>query len=114
MEKDQIIILEDRGLISVSGEDAEDFLQNIITNDVKKVTKSQTLFSGIFTPQGKYLFEFFVLKSEIGFYLDCDGETVNEIITLSSSGEDDIVLKSSTARTAIKKDFIAFIVFPSL
>ncbi len=80
MEKDQIIILEDRGLISVSGEDAEDFLQNIITNDVKKVTKSQTLFSGIFTPQGKYLFEFFVLKSEIGFYLDCDGETVNEII----------------------------------
>ena len=33
MEKDQIIILENRGLISVTGEDAEDYLQNIITND---------------------------------------------------------------------------------
>jgi len=80
MKKDQIIILEDRGLISVSGEDAEDFLQNIITNDIKKVSNSQTLFSGIFTPQGKYLFEFFVIKSKNGFYLDCSGEIVGELI----------------------------------
>ena len=36
MEKDQIIILEDRGLISISGNDKEEFLQNIITNDIKK------------------------------------------------------------------------------
>ena len=35
MEKDQIIILEDRGLISITGDDAKDFLQNIITNDVE-------------------------------------------------------------------------------
>ena len=34
MEKDQIIILEKRGLISIKGEDAKEFLQNIITNDV--------------------------------------------------------------------------------
>ena len=36
MEKDQIILLEDRGLISVTGDDAKNFLQNIITNDVEK------------------------------------------------------------------------------
>ena len=35
MKKDQIVILEDRGLISISGNDAKDFLQNIITNDIK-------------------------------------------------------------------------------
>ena len=37
MEKDQIIILEDRGLISITGDDAKEFLQNIITNDIEKV-----------------------------------------------------------------------------
>ena len=40
MKKDQIIILENRGLISITGEDAKDFLQNTITNDINKVSKS--------------------------------------------------------------------------
>ena len=39
MEKEQVIILEDRGLISVSGEDTKDFLQNILTNDIDKVNE---------------------------------------------------------------------------
>ena len=34
MKKDQIILLEDRGLISIIGEDNRNFLQNIITNDI--------------------------------------------------------------------------------
>ena len=34
MEKNQIIILENRGLISITGDDARDYLQNIITNDI--------------------------------------------------------------------------------
>ena len=38
MEKEQIIILEDRGLISIIGEEAKDYLQNIITNDIEKVS----------------------------------------------------------------------------
>ena len=32
------------------------------------------------TPQGKYLFEFFLIKSKDGFLLDCDGKATNEII----------------------------------
>ena len=60
MEKNQIIILENRGTISVTGDDAEDFLQNLITNDIKKVTKNNSIFSALLTPQGKYLNEFFI------------------------------------------------------
>ena len=40
MEKDQIILLEDRGLISITGEDTKNFLQNIITNDIDKLSFS--------------------------------------------------------------------------
>ena len=80
MDKDQIILLEDRGLISINGEDAKNFLQNIITNDVDKVSSSTSIFSALFTPQGKYLFEFFMIQSKNGYLLDCDNIFTNEII----------------------------------
>ena len=38
MEKNEVITLEDRGLIQVKGDEAKDFLQNIVTNDIEKVT----------------------------------------------------------------------------
>ena len=78
MEKDQVIILESRGLISINGEDAKDFLQNTITNDINKVSKSNSIFAALLNPQGKFLFEFFVIKTEKGYLLDCDGTTVDE------------------------------------
>ena len=44
MEKEQIVILENRGLISISGEDKSEFLQNILSNDVNKVSYSNSIF----------------------------------------------------------------------
>ena len=55
MEKDQIFILKDRGVIYISGENAKDFLQNIITNDVNKVTETKSCFASLLNPQGKFL-----------------------------------------------------------
>ena len=81
MEKDQIILLEDRGLISINGDDAKNFLQNIITNNIEKVNNSCSIFSALFTPQGKYLFEFFLIQSKDGYLLDCDSKATNEIIS---------------------------------
>jgi folate-binding protein YgfZ len=80
MKKDQIVILEDRGLIAIEGPDTKDFLQNIISNDVNKVSESSSVFSGIFTPQGKYLYEFFIIKNSEGFFLDCDNTFKEELI----------------------------------
>ena len=80
MEKGQIIILKDRGLISITGEDAKDYLQNIITNDINKVSESNSVFAALLSPQGKYLFDFFVIKNEEGYLLDCDGNSVGELI----------------------------------
>ena len=80
MEKDQIVILEDRGLISVSGPDVKNFLQNIISNDIEIVNDSNSIFTGIFTPQGKYLYEFFVISYKGGYLLECNNELKEEII----------------------------------
>ena len=82
MEKNEVITLEDRGFIQVNGPEAKDFLQNIVTNNIEKVTSSLTLFSSILTPQGKYLFDFFVLKSKESYFLECEKKLTAEIIKL--------------------------------
>jgi len=51
-------ILEDRGILFVDGIDAKDFLQNIITNDINKVSDHNSCFASLLNPQGKFLFEF--------------------------------------------------------
>ena len=82
MEKDEVITLEDRGFIQVKGSEAKDFLQNIVTNDIEKVTNNSTIFSSILTPQGKYLFEFFVLKLKDSYLVECEKKSTAEIIKL--------------------------------
>ena len=48
MEKDQIFILKDRGVVFISGEDVKDFLQNIVTNDINKVSNNHSSFSSLY------------------------------------------------------------------
>ena len=72
MEKNEVITLEERGFIQANGSEAKDFLQNIVTSDIEKVTSSSTVFSSILTPQGKYLFEFFILKLKDGYLVECE------------------------------------------
>jgi hypothetical protein len=81
MEKDQIIILKNRGLIAIDGEDSKEYLQNIITNDINKVSNSSSVFAALLSPQGKYLFDFFVIKNNDGYFLDCDKSSLKELIS---------------------------------
>ena len=80
MNKDQVVILEKRGVILVSGEDAKDFLQNIITNDINKVSNKNSVFAALLTPQGKYLNEFFVIQNNKGYLLDCSENSTSDLI----------------------------------
>tara|TARA_B110000211_G_C13968394_1_gene503813 strand:- start:190 stop:1083 length:894 start_codon:yes stop_codon:yes gene_type:complete len=80
MEKNQITILENRGLVLIEGDEAKNFLQNIVSNNIEKVNKTNSIFSGIFTPQGKYLYEFFIIKDKEGYLLDCDIELEEDLI----------------------------------
>ena len=82
MDKNEVITLEDRGFIQVTGAEAKDFLQNIVTNDVEKVTSSSSVFSSILTPQGKYLFEFFIIKLKDSYLIECEKESTEEIVKL--------------------------------
>ena len=51
---------------------AKEFLQNLITNDINKVNETNSCFASLLTPQGKYLFDFLIIKHKNGYFLDCE------------------------------------------
>jgi folate-binding protein YgfZ len=74
-----VYILEDRSIIYINGEDARDFLQNLISNDINRVTDDSSCFASLLTPQGKFLFEFIVVKHKSGYFIDCEKNQSDEI-----------------------------------
>ncbi len=74
-----VYILKDRAILYVNGQDARDFLQNLISNDINKVTDSSSCFASLLTPQGKFLYEFIVVKHKSGFFIDCEKSQSEEI-----------------------------------
>ena len=74
-----VYILEDRAIIYINGLDAKDFLHNLITNDINKVTDNSSCFASLFTPQGKFLYEFIVVKHKSGFFIDCEKNQSQQI-----------------------------------
>ena len=72
-------ILEDRGILFIDGVDAKEFLQNIITNDINKVSDHNSCFASLLNPQGKFLFEFLVIQHKKGYFIDCEKSQINEL-----------------------------------
>ena len=72
-------ILEDRAILYINGLDAKDFLQNLISNDINKVTDKSSCFASLLTPQGKFLYEFIIVKHKSGYFIDCEKSQSEEI-----------------------------------
>ena len=74
-----VYILDDRAILYINGEDAKVFLQNIISNDMNKVSDVNSCFSSLLTPQGKFLYEFLIVKHKSGYLLDCEKPQAEEL-----------------------------------
>jgi len=62
--------LDNRSLIEISGEEAETFLDNLITCKVVGLETNHASFGALLTPQGKIMFDFFLIKTEDGYLID--------------------------------------------
>ena len=67
-----VYILDDRAILYLNGEDTKGFLQNLISNDINKVNEKNTCFTSLLSPQGKFLYEFIVIKHKSGYLIDCE------------------------------------------
>ena len=77
--EEKVYILKDRAILYINGLDAKDFLQNLITNDISKVTENSSCFASLLTPQGKFLYEFIIIKHKSGYLIDCEKDQCEEI-----------------------------------
>ena len=75
-----VYILEDRAIIYVNGKDDKDFLQNLISNDISKVSDNSGCFASLLTPQGKFLYEFIIVKHKKGYFIDCEKSQVESLL----------------------------------
>src|SRR4029077_14314755 len=68
-------MLEDRGVVSVSGADAAAFLQGLLTNDVERLQPAEARYAALLTPQGKILFDMIAVRALGGeapsYLIDC-------------------------------------------
>ncbi len=78
METDKAYITS-KSFISIKGEDSIDFIQNIISNDIKKIADNNCIFASLLTPQGKFLFEFIIFKTKNIFFIECNSELIKEL-----------------------------------
>ena len=74
-----VYILDDRAILYINGEDAKEFLQNLNSNDINKVSDVNSCFSSLLTPQGKFLYEFIIIKHKSGYFLDCEKPQSEEL-----------------------------------
>jgi folate-binding protein YgfZ len=66
-------ILDDRAIIALSGPDARDFLQGLVTADMAACSNQCAVYAALLTPQGKILFDFFIApETENRFLIDCE------------------------------------------
>ena len=80
MPKCSIAELSDRGVIKVHGADAHRLLQDITTNDIARARGGNAIHTALLTPQGKILFDFFLIDRGDDLLLECTRTTIPELL----------------------------------
>ena len=75
----KFVALLDRAVLEVTGPDAGEFLQGLITNDLEKIKEKGSLFAALLTPQGKINYEFFIVPTSEGYYLEMAKGGIEEL-----------------------------------
>ncbi len=75
-----LIRLENRSVIEIGGEEARDFLQGILTNDIDGTKQGAAIYAGLLTPQGKLLFDFLIVKHDGTYLVDVEKSQVDDLL----------------------------------
>ena len=73
------VLLEDRGVLAVSGPDRLSFLQGLVSNDVAKVGPTAARYAALLTAQGRYLHDFMMAEAGESFWLDAEAARLGDL-----------------------------------
>ena len=115
------MVLKERAVIRISGTDRHKFLQGLITNDINKVSAENAIYALMLTPQGKFLYDFFIINHQDSFLLDCQEEYKNEILQklnfykfrsqIEISNEENLAISALSPENCQKKETEIFCQF---
>ena len=77
----QLILHKNRAILGISGPDAATFLQGTITQDIHLLADEKPLYSAHLTPQGKFLFDFFIAQKGHTFLIECEKNALMPLAT---------------------------------
>ena len=70
-----------RSVLEISGLDNVKFLQGLVSNDAESVSPGNSIYAALLTPQGKFLYDFFIVQGhENKVLLDCERRHLKEIL----------------------------------
>lgn len=72
--------LSSRGLIKVHGEDAETFLQNQLTNDIRNVNETTHQASAWCSPKGRIIASFRIFNCDNAYYLSLSSDLIELVL----------------------------------
>ena len=72
--------LADSKFLSISGEDRGNFLQDLITNDIHKCDSTNSIYSCLLTPQGKFIADFFIIDHEKSYLIETHKKFAEDLI----------------------------------
>jgi tRNA-modifying protein YgfZ len=72
--------LDDRATIEIAGPDWRSFLQGLITQDVETLTSGEIRFGGLLAPQGRLLFDLFLVGRSDGCLIDCAADRRDALV----------------------------------
>ena len=75
-----MFLLKDRTIIEISGQDRQEFLQGLITNDIKLATSQNMIYSAFLNGAGRFFGDFFIHEIDEKYILDCHIFEADEII----------------------------------
>ena len=63
-------------------EDSKEFLQALVTNNINFISNEKSIYSALLSPQGKYLYDFFIFQDRKSNYLiiDCEKNSYQELM----------------------------------
>jgi folate-binding protein YgfZ len=73
------VLLSDRGVLALHGGDVRPFLQGLISNDVTQVREERAAYGALLTPQGKFLFDFFIVQDSGRLLLETEAARLGEL-----------------------------------
>lgn len=79
-DKGGFALLAGRAVVALGGDDARPFLQNLVTNDIEPADRGQAVYAALLTPQGKYLFDFFVVGAGDLLLLEAEAARLADLI----------------------------------